>query len=77
MSFTQITAPFTPEQVAALNRWQERGDVHPFTCGNSQCRSSHPNDALVATPNGWMCRHCDYTQQWAHGFMAKHLEASE
>lgn len=67
-----IRAPFTQEQVDGLNRWQAAGTVHPFTCGN---RSGHPMDpegdygVLVATPEGWVCRHCDYTQNFAHDFM--------
>lgn len=62
---SQTFAPWTDEQVAALNRWQRRGDVHPFTCDNG----SH---VLVATNQGWICpKHgCDYRQNWAHVFMA-------
>jgi hypothetical protein len=26
---------------------------------------------LVATPECWVCPYCDYTQDWAHEFMAK------
>ena len=29
-----ITAPFTPEQVKALNYYQASGVFHPFTCAN-------------------------------------------
>lgn len=61
----RIHAPWTPEQVAALNSWQRTGYLHPFTCGkNSEHR------VLVATPDGWMCEDCDYRQDWAHAFMA-------
>lgn len=63
----KITAPWTTEQVEALNEWQQLGRVHPFTCPNS-----HP---LVATPDGWVCIPCAYMQDWAHDFMcdkAKH-----
>jgi hypothetical protein len=66
----RIEAPWTPEQVDALNAWQ-RGPVHSFTCG----RRSEPGhvqrpDAdlgqLVATADGWVCPDgCGYTQQWA------------
>ena len=62
----KITTPFTEEQVEALNAYQEEGRFHPFTCGND---SRHRN--LVATPEGWRCPDCDYTQNWAHGFMAQ------
>lgn len=57
-----IRAPWTDEQVAALNRFQGYGFVHPFTCQNH-----HDGDrSLVATRDGWVCPHCDYTQDWAH-----------
>lgn len=65
----QIRAPWTPEQVAALNRFQAEGGMHPFTCGND-----HATDALhlVAHEDGWHCwlPDCDYRQDWAHAFMA-------
>jgi hypothetical protein len=63
-----LTTPFTPEQVAALNRFQTNGNFHPFTCGND---SRHR--VLVATESGWMCLDCDYRQEWAHSFMAADL----
>lgn len=55
-----LKAPFTTDQVAALNRWQACGWVHPFTC---QCGKN-----LVATTVGWVCD-CGYTQDWAHDMM--------
>jgi hypothetical protein len=65
----QIRAPWTPEQVAALNRFQAEGGLHPFTCGND-----HATGALhlVAHEDGWHCwlPDCDYRQDWAHAFMA-------
>lgn len=64
----KIEKPFTPEQVEALNKYQEEGRFHPFTCGND---SRHRN--LVATTDGWKCLDCGYTQDWAHGFMAQPL----
>jgi len=59
-----IRAPFTPEQVTRLNRFQGAGVMHPFTCGAGDGQS------LVATEAGWVCPVCDYTQDWAHAFMA-------
>jgi hypothetical protein len=61
-----VKAPWTPEQVDALNGWQRITLVHPFTCGglNDTCRWN-----LTATPGGWICERCDYTQDWAHSFM--------
>lgn len=61
-----VRAPWTDEQVAALNRFQ-RGPWHPFTCGHKP--SSH--GYLVATNLGWECRYCDYRQDWAHLFMTQ------
>jgi hypothetical protein len=93
-----IHAPFTPEQVKNLNKYQEMGNFHPFTCGK---RDKHPYqgsrvihhqdpeingrvvdielDVLIATENGWICPcpGCDYTQQWAHRFMAEPQKAEE
>ncbi len=72
-----VWAPFTAEQVEALNAYQVDGWMHPFTCG--PCRDTlgtiTPDGALddrllVATVDGWVCPTCDYTQNWAHAFMA-------
>lgn len=68
----QIRAPWTPEQVAALNAFQLHGGMHPFTCGADH---PGPSPALVARPDGWHCpgtyrAPCDYRQDWAHRFMA-------
>jgi len=65
----KIRAPFMAYQVEALNRWQDRDDVHPFTCGRS-----HGGHGVIlrATKAGWVCPaepRCDYTQDWAHAFM--------
>lgn len=64
----KITAPWSPEQVAALNKWQQLGYVHEFTC-------PHGHGPLTAQRDFWMCLRCGYTQEWAHDFMcdvAKH-----
>jgi hypothetical protein len=62
---TDLTnAPFTKKEVKSLNGYQMSGVGHPFTCGNN---SKH---ILVATRNGWVCPKCDYSQKWAHKFMA-------
>lgn len=58
-------APFTDEQIAALNQFQADGRFHPYTCGND---STHAN--LVATRDGWICPDCDYRQAWAAVFQA-------
>lgn len=78
----KVKAPFTVEQVAALNRWQQRGDVHPFTCASGNrmdaaheiYQAGHPDQdygQLVASVNGWFCPVCSYRQDWAHAFMAE------
>ena len=64
-----IKAPFTPDQVAALNRFQHSGLGHPFTCGSGRRTDATHLDregVLVATEAGWKCPYCDYTQDWAH-----------
>jgi hypothetical protein len=68
-----IKAPFTPEQVEGLNRWQAADHAHPFTCRSGRRTDSSHLDGegvLVATERGWHCPFCDYTQDWAHDFMA-------
>lgn len=57
-------APWTPREVAALNRYQFSGQFHPFTCGKDSLHGE-----LIATPLGWTCPRCDYRQDWAHKFM--------
>lgn len=63
-----VTAPFTTEQVESLNGYQSSGVMHEFTCGNG----GHSHGRLRATSDGWVCdfEGCDYTQDWAHAFMA-------
>lgn len=62
-----ITAPWSPDQVAALNEFQRLGYVHPFTCGNG-CGD------LVACADGWTCE-CGYAQDWAWASMADRSHA--
>lgn len=60
-----MNAPWTDEQVKALNKYQKERFMHPFTCPND-----HDNRELVATNNGWICKYCDYRQDWCHDWMA-------
>lgn len=85
-TMSDINAPFTPEQVKALNEFQNRVDWHPFTCdGDRQdeahkaYQAKHGGDfgQLVATAEGWVCPVCDYKQSWAHDFMEEGGEAHE
>jgi hypothetical protein len=65
----EIRAPWTSEQVAALNRFQQLGRMHPFTCGTPEHLYDSP--VLVAAEDGWHCpTGCGYRQVWAHAFMA-------
>lgn len=68
-----IISPWTPEQVAQLNKWQAAGYVHPFTCSNDDCAGGNGKN-LVATGDGWRCPSCDYKQDWCHDFMMDETE---
>lgn len=70
-----IRAPWTPEQVEALNAFQRYGGAHPLTCGGEHAPGS---PALIAYTDGWRCpqpygESCDYRQDWAYACM---LEAA-
>jgi hypothetical protein len=67
-----VRAPFTSQEVESLNRWQNATWVHPYTCGSGRRKDATHVDGegkLVATETGWSCPYCEYTQDWAHGFM--------
>lgn len=61
----RIFAPWTEKQVDALNVFQAAGVFHPFTCPRTPY-----GVVLFATQDGWHCPSCDYTQNWAHAYMA-------
>jgi ssDNA-binding Zn-finger/Zn-ribbon topoisomerase 1 len=63
----RIDAPWTDAQVEALNLFQMADYFHPFTCPHDH--GDQQDRVLRATPAGWVCPHCDYTQTWAHDFM--------
>lgn len=76
MKMNQIKAPWTDEQVKALNDWQKRPTFHPFTCGaiephpvgppgSETFRYVETNRTLIAFNDGWHCPTCSYTQDWA------------
>lgn len=69
-----LFAPWTDEQVEALNEYQQVAPMHPFTCARRDRGHGDHGERdvgiLVATNDGWICRDCDYTQNWAHPFMA-------
>lgn len=58
-------APWSDSQVELMNKLQQSGKVHPYTCGSAKCRS-----ILVAKNEGWICPTCGYCQNWAHEMMA-------
>jgi hypothetical protein len=62
-----IHAPWTSEQVDALNAFQKGGGFHPYTCGGDH---AGPSPDLVATTDGWRCPQdgCEYRQDWAMAF---------
>lgn len=71
MNMDTIVPPWTAEQVEAMNQFQHERTFHPFTCENrNDGKHGDGEGILIATPDGWICPHCDYKQGWAHGFMA-------
>jgi len=64
----KIHAPWSPEVAVNLNAFQRRGHFHPFTCG----LDSDHGSLIARVGGGWVCPNdeCDYTQDWAHSFMA-------
>jgi len=64
-----IEAPFTDEQVEAINLYQKNGVFHPYTCGGNRTDGKHLDGEgiLVATKEGLKCPYCDYTQNWVNG----------
>lgn len=78
MSPNQKSAPFTAEEVEALNAFQTLGGYHPFTCGNDRSDAEHRAyqkvhggdlGQLVAKEDGWHCPVCGYHQNWTHKVM--------
>ena len=74
-----INAPWTVEQVEALNRHQVDGVMHPYTCpnrgdGHHPDRPNLDKGTLVAATDGWVCADCGYRQTWAHDFSLGKVE---
>lgn len=69
---SRLTAPWTPQQVAALNAYQTAGIMHPYTCGGVKLGRGRCRRVLVAITDGWRCprRGCRYQQDWAHDWTA-------
>lgn len=66
-----VHAPWTADQVTALNTFQHYGRMHPFTCGALHASGQSP--ILIATNSGWVCPdpQCTFRQDWAHAFMVE------
>lgn len=62
----KIYPPWNTKQVRNLNRHQDAGECHPFTCGET-----HEPTNLLATSEGWLCPACGARQGWAWAFMGK------
>lgn len=66
---------FTADEVLALDKYQRKGEMHPYTCPNRGDGDHRENavdlGALVPTVRGWICPYCDYTQNWAHEWSAR------
>lgn len=62
----KVTAPWSDEEIDALNHYQRSGLFHEFACVETH---KGLDRTLVATRAGWICLHCGYTQDWAHRFM--------
>lgn len=62
----RLNAPWTQQQVDAINEFQKLGFVHEFTCGE------HSDVPLHACSSEMYCSvpHCGYSQTWVHDFMA-------
>lgn len=78
MNTDRNIAPWTADEVASLNEYQDSATTRPavyamppFTCDNRELHGSGA-PRLLATVVGWMCLEpgCDYTQDWAHPMMA-------
>lgn len=75
MTIEKLGPPWTEEQVRQLNAYQGEAPMHPFTCpnravGHPMSMGDRDRGILIATPAGWVCRHCSYTQMWAWPWMA-------
>lgn len=73
MNQKPVLPPWAPPFVQALNLLQTAaqpgGPTHPYTC-ESRGDGRHGREGgdlgvLIATTDGWVCPHCDYTQDWA------------
>jgi len=63
-----VNAPWTDDQVASLNAFQNDERNHPFT---GRRKTDGSNTLLIATPSGWIEeKGGPVVQAWAHDWMA-------
>jgi hypothetical protein len=69
--FELIIAPFSANQVEAINKYQDNDFVHPLTCGNNRTDENHTDGEgiLKATKDGLICPFCDYKQNNVPGLV--------
>lgn len=65
-----IYAPWTEDQVKLLERWQNVGFVHEYSCIKNTKRCGK----LIPTVSGWICPYCDYRQNWFMDFPPEILD---
>ena len=63
-----VPAPWTLEQVASINGYQQSGAFHEFTCPFSDDHAA--GRVLVAVENALGCPSCAYVQFWVWNWMA-------
>ena len=65
--------PWSQEIVDGLNKHQQSGAIHPYTCGRNhpECEVVNRKDGewekdgvLIATTEGWVCPCGKYKQDW-------------
>lgn len=62
-----LYAPWTAEEVRNLAAWQTCETIHPYTCANNH----RGTRILTPTKDGWICKYCNYKQNWCHDFSAR------
>lgn len=59
----RVTAPFSRDQVIAVNAFQADDRFTPYLCQDGTCHSAIP---LLATPSALTCVTCLWKQEWVH-----------
>lgn len=59
-----MNTEFTKEIIEQLNKRQQEGKYHPYTCDRSfsECQVELNDGVLIATENGWVCPCGKYKQ---------------